>query len=149
MEPAAAYITAAVVVLLLLVAAAYAWYHRPSKWVQFSYAGGDKVSFSTGGLPINRLRFKSCVFRTANPAGTARQWDVTGVLNGMAAAYDVKGISKSALTLGGSQQIPLNPFSFKLGGFNDESVVDSAAASMQWGTVPAAATSLVGKVRLI
>lgn len=148
MGPAAAAAAALVVVLLLLLAGAFAWYHNPRAWKSFSYAGGDAVAFSTDGAPLDRLRFRGCTFATVNPQGLAAQWDVTAVLNGMAAAYDVP-ISKSELTLGGSARIPLNPFSFTRAGYNDPATVPTAAASTAWGAAPPAATRLVGQLRVL
>lgn len=150
MDSLSAYIVATLVVLLLLVAAAYAWYNNPSKWVSFSYGGGDTVTFDTRGPQINRLRFKDCVFKTANPAGAVQQWDVTAVLNGMSTAYNVPTKKViTTLTLGGGKGIPLNPFSFKKDGFNTTADVPTAADSQKWSVVPKSATSLTGKMRIV
>ena len=148
METAAAYIVALLVVLVLLVVAAFAWYHQPSKWKSFSYVGGDVVTFVTGTTPLGRLRFKGCTFTTANPANTPATWDVTGVLNGMSAAYDIP-VGKYELSLGGSAKHPLNPFSFTKVGFNDITTVPTAAANNTWAAVPNSATTLTGMMRLV
>lgn len=149
METAAAYFVATVVVVLLLVAAAYAWYNNPSAWESISAKGGDTVAFSAGGRPLNRLRFKDCVFTTQSPSGEVKSWEVTAVLNGMAAAYDVPAPGKTALTLGGSSAVALNPFSFTKSGFNDGATVPTQADSAEWAGVPDNMTTLVGKMRVI
>lgn len=149
MNQTGAYVTATLAVLVLLLVGAFAWYHNPGKWVKFEYKGGQPVTFKTGGAPVNRLRFKGVVFYTASPDGQRAAWDVSAVLNGMAAAYDIKSVTVTELSLGGSQKIALNPFSFKKPGFNTTAEVPTAAASAKWGAVPAASTALTGMVRVV
>lgn len=149
MDPGPAYLLATIVVVLLLILVAYFWYNRSSAWSSFSYTGGQKVAFTVpDGKPVKSLRFRKCVFTTANPSGNTQSWDVTAVLNGMAAAYDVPN-REVTLPLGGSKQVPLNPFSFIKAGFNDTETVPTSADSTNWGSVPSAATKLVGDVRVV
>lgn len=148
MPTAAAYLTALIIVLVLLLGAAWWWYHRPGAWKKFSYKGGDKVAFNSSPRLVSKLRFRNCVFATQNPKGEKVSWDVTAVLNGMAAAYDTN-VQITSLPLGGSAQIPLNPFSFKKASFNDLAAVPNAAANAVWAAVPASATTLTGEVRTI
>jgi hypothetical protein len=149
MSPAGAYILATVTVLLILVGAAYGWYNQPSKWVEFKYTGGSSPAFGTQGMPISRLRFRDCQFTTANPDGVAASWDVSAVLNSMAAAYDIPSLNQWELKLYGGSSGGLNPFSFKRKGFNTTDVVPTAAASQKWTTVPPASTTLTGKMRYV
>jgi len=150
----AAFGLAFVGVLLLLLIGAFAWYHWPGSWEAFEFYGGSRPAWpAPAGEKVNSLRFEGCTFTTANPQGEKASFDVTPVLNGMAVAYDVPlapGMSNT-LFLGGSegQQIPLNPFSFVIPGFNDRGAVPDSTARDRWKVVPPGATKLTGRVRAI
>jgi hypothetical protein len=149
MVNARAYATATVVVVLLLVIGVYVWYEWPGLWNEFSWGGGQKVQFTpSAGGTVAGLRFKDCVFTTKNPAGVTASWNVSSVLNGMSAAYDLPVTQDfNVLKIGGSGLTPLNPFTFRKKGFNDTVTVPTKTASALWAAVPPAATTLTGKVR--
>lgn len=148
MDTGPAYILAILIVLVLLVGVAYGWYNFSGSWSDFSYTGGQKVAFSSGKRQINRLRFRKCIFTTQDPSGKKASWDVTAILNGMAVAHDIDS-NNNKLPLGGSSQIPLNPFSFIQGGFNDRAAVPTAADRDTWQKVPDSATTLTGEMRVL
>lgn len=146
----ASYLFAAALVLVLLVALAFAWYHWPGSWSEFEYRGDDKVTFRSPKGAGN-LRFKMCKFTTADPSGRVHTWDVTAVLNGMAAAYDRGDDRIKELRIGNSSegQIPLNPFSFKKSGINTRNEVPTPGDRARWADVPPQSVVLNGLVRKI
>lgn len=141
MELLGAFLVSVVVVLLLLVVLAYGWWQIG--WTRRVYHSGDVVTFGASGKSLDSITFRKCVFTTKSPKGHTESWDVTSQLNSMAQAYAPSGKSKAALpgqdsfSLGGSEKVPLNPFSFSKPGFNDKAAVPDPTA---WKKMPATLT---------
>ena len=163
MQPTSAAILAAVAVVLILVAAAYVWYTFGA-WKPFSYVTGEAPSWSpaamtaAGGAPpgLGQLRFRNCAFTATRGDLVARTLDVSGVLNGMAAAYAGEASAPSALTLATPAPVDslgkatgpagaLNAFSFQIVGFNDPKTVPDPTIPL-WTTARA---TLSGEVRVL
>lgn len=147
MDKPQSYIAATLIVLLVVVAFAWVWFNYIKHWKQIDATGGDKLSFDTIMKTPAWLRFRNCKFTTQSPAGEVQTWDVTAVLNGMAAAHqkEATGAYPTQMNLGGGAQAPLNPFSFIKTGFNDTQTVPTATLSEEWAKVPDAATRLTGE----
>jgi len=148
MDHVTSYVLATVVVLVLLALSAYVWYNYLNTWNTIKETGGQVVVFDALMKTPAWIRFRNCKFTTTSPQGVTKTWDVTAVLNGMAAAHPKNPTSMgspTSLTLGGGAQAPLNPFSFVLKGFNDVNTVTTAAESATWAAVPLSSTKLTGE----
>ncbi len=119
MQTLARVVIAAVVVIAILIVAAFVWYNYTG-WQAFSFQTGDSASWALPAqADISLLRFKGCTFTVTRGDGVTRTYDVTPVLNGMAAAY-AGGTSNPPLL---KLTRPLNAFSFVIPGFNDSRTV--------------------------
>ncbi len=136
---------AAAIVFVIGTAVAYAWWAWPSAWATTTWAQGSSPSFAPkGDAPSSRLRFRNAAFTVMTADGTARSFDVTPVLNGMAVAYASPpkgGAAPPAITL----IAPLNPYSFTIAGFNDSATVPDHTV----GPLVGATASLTASYRTI
>ena len=118
-------------------------YFISTGWKQFQFTTNQLPEWDAGSAGVERIRFMYCTFTIYRPDGTQMSKDVTGVLNGMAVAYDVKEKTANPKTLQLTGK--LNPFSFVIKGYNDPSVVSDPSIP-SWAN---SNVSLVGRWRVI
>jgi hypothetical protein len=135
------------VTLVLAVLAAWAWYHIPG-WQAFEVGLGESPAWEpAGGKPVEALRFRRASFAVRRPDGAAKEADVTGNLNAMAAGLKGAKGAPAALTLAA----PLGGFSFPIAGFNDPASGEGPGWCPPGGACPAAPleAKLTGEYRTV
>lgn len=145
MDPLVRIVLAIIITLIILVGILYAYCYFIG-WTPFSYQRGQTVSFGSIDAKISHLRFKNVIFTVTVPGSQPVSKDVTSTLNNMAYAWVGANppTSPSAPNIL-SLDLPLNPFSFVIKGFNDPATVSTPNTS-QWQT---ATVSLNGTYKFI